>query len=152
MKVFIKKLYPEVTLPSRAYPSDVGFDLHAFLLTESGRKNNLLVPPRTTRPVPTGIALEPYWESDPTFIMVCSRSGLASQSIFVANAPGIVDPGYRGEIMVLLYNGSHESYYVQHGQRIAQLILTPALVPELIQADQLSESPRGEKGFGSSGV
>lgn len=127
----------------------IGLDVFAFLLTESGRRNNLLIPPGETRNIPTGLLIQP---PEGTFVMVCSRSGMAQDSLFVANQPGIVDPDYRGELKVLLYNGStHESVYIQNEQRIAQLIVLPALFVSCFAVEALSETSRGGDGFGSTG-
>ena len=82
---------------------------------------------------------------------VCSRGGLASKSIFVANAPGIIDPDYRGEIMVILYNGGHETYYIQHEDRIAQLIAIQAQMTGIVELEITDETERGEGRLGSTG-
>lgn len=148
-ELHVLRLQQEARLPLRARPEDVGYDIFAFLLSESGRSNTALIPPRTTRAIPTGIAVE---APDGWFPAICSRSGLASKSIWVANAPGIVDRGYRGEIIVLLYNGGHESIYIQHEDRIAQLVLVPAMESTLVEVESLSPSSgRGANGFGSTG-
>lgn len=146
--VKFKKLHPDAKIPQSYTEESVGLDLHAFLQTENGRKNNMLIPPRTVRNVPTGLQVEAPRKY---FLVVCSRSGLAKNGLFVANAPGIIDPDYRGEIKVLLYNGGYEAYYVQHEQRIAQLILLPAPRPLVVESWELSKTERGEKGFGSTG-
>lgn len=142
------KTSPSAILPRRWSEDAVGWDLHAHILSETGRQNKVLIPPRNTRNISTGIAIEP---PRGFFTMVCSRSGLAKYSIFVANAPGIIDPDFRGEVNVLLYNGSLESYYVQHEERIAQLFLMP-LTPTIIsEVNALSQTGRGDAGFGSTG-
>lgn len=148
MIIKVKKMHPEVKLPQSYTPLSVGLDLHAFLKTENGRSNNLLIPPRTARNVPTGLQVEP---PKGHFLAVCSRSSLALSGLFVANSPGVIDPDYRGEVMILLYNGGFESYYVQHEQRIAQLILFPAAFPTAMEAVALTPTVRGEKGLGSTG-
>lgn len=83
---------------------------------------------------------------------VCPRSGLAMRGITVLNAPGIIDPDYRGEVKVILINHSTQEYYVKKGDRIAQLIFTTALQATLLKADNLPETQRGEMGFGSTGM
>lgn len=144
-----QKLHPDVKLPARQTEGSVGYDVHAFLLTESGRPNTLVLPPRTTRNVPTGLLIEPP-ESRPVF--VCSRSGLAAKSIWVANAPGIIDPDYRGELQILLYNGGFESYYVKHEDRIAQLFLPTVFPVAIVEVSEiLPATQRGAQGFGSTG-
>jgi len=144
-----RKLHKEAQIPRAQTPGSIGIDIHAFLLTDTGRPNNLVLPPRFTRIIPTGLAIEPPLGK---FLMVCSRSGLATRSIFVTNGPGIIDPDYRGELQVLLYNGGHESQYVKHGDRVAQLICLSASPVEGIEVATLSETERGRLGFGSTGL
>lgn len=85
--------------------------------------------------------------------MVIPRSGLAlKKGITVTNAPGLIDPDYRGEIGVILQNTGDETFIVQEGDRIAQLVFVPFAIPDFIGVDKLGESDRGESGFGSTGV
>lgn len=144
-----KLLHPDAKLPRRWSDESVGYDLHSYNVSESGRPNKTLIPPHSTQNLSTGLLIEP---PPGYFVMVCSRSGLAKNSIFVANAPGIIDPDYRGEIKVLLYNGGFRSHYVQHEDRIAQLVVVP-VTPIVVQSvEVLSETNRGERGFGSTGL
>lgn len=153
----LRKLHPEVLLPAQGTPGSIGLDLHAHLLTEHGRPNNQLLPAHATRLIPTGLQIEPcatqvdsgdvHW-----LVTVCSRSGLAAKSLFVANAPGIIDPDYSGEIKILLYNGSMVSTHIHHGDRIAQLVCLSATLPELLEVEEILETTvRGKKGMGSTG-
>jgi dUTP pyrophosphatase len=143
------RLHPEAKLPTRGSEESVGLDLYAFCLTETGRTKHVLIPPRNTVKVETRIAAVP---PPKTFLTVCSRSGLAaSHSIFAANAPGIIDPDFRGEICILLFNGGLTSYYVTHGDRVAQLVCFPALLPDVQEVTQINKTDRGGKGFGSTG-
>lgn len=146
-----QKLHERALLPQLATPGSIGLDVHAFCISESGRTNHIIVGPRSTRNIPTGLKIQC---PDGYYVQVCSRSGLASQSIFVANAPGIIDPDYRGELQVLLYNGGHESFYVKHEMRIAQLVLATAHEIKLIYEGPIDETEtvRGAKGFGSTGL
>lgn len=141
---------PNTKLPSRSRDSDVGWDIHAHLLSESGRQLTKTLHQRGVTPIPTGLVVRP---PQGYYFQVCSRSGLAQRGVFVANAPGIIDPDYTGELIVLLFNGSFETQYVQHGHRIAQLVLTSHISSS---CEELSEPPaptgRGEAGFGSSGL
>ncbi len=99
--------------------------------------------------LPTGLSME----IPPNFMgMVCPRSGLAAKyGITVLNAPGIIDADYRGEIKVILINQSNEDYSFKKGDRIAQLIFTPALQGHLSEVDVLTTTDRGAGGFGSTG-
>lgn len=142
------KLHPEVPFPRRGTPLSAGLDLHANLLSESGRPTKRLLPSRVTTSVPTGIALR---APPGTCLLVLSRSGLASRSVFVANAPGLIDPDYTGEILVLLYNGGFEAQWVSHGERIAQIVVAPLLRAELREVTSFPSTDRGDKGFGSTG-
>jgi dUTP pyrophosphatase len=146
----IKRLHEDAYLPYRATKESVGYDLFAYSKTESGRPNKLLVPPRTTRAIPTGLIIVP----PPGYsILIASRSGMAKErSLFVTNAPGIVDPDYRGEILVLLYNGGHESHYVEHGNRVGQMILLPFKSFPYSEVLEVDKTERGDAGFGSTGV
>jgi dUTP pyrophosphatase len=145
------RLADDVRLPRVATEVSIGADVYAYLKSESGRPIKMLVPPGMTRMIPTGLVAV----SEPPYsILVCSRSGLATKGIFVANAPGVVDPDYRGEIKILLHNASGEVHWVEHGDRIAQIILVPVPVPIVGESSmdltQLT-SIRGEAGFGSTG-
>jgi dUTP pyrophosphatase len=128
--------------PSRAHSDDAGLDLHA---AEHAR----LVPGERAS-VGTGIALAipDGWAG-----LVLPRSGLAARhGIALVNAPGLIDPGYRGEVRVLLLNTDRdEAFEVAPGDRIAQLTLVRFDAPELEMVDELDETVRGSGGFGSSG-
>lgn len=143
-----KKLHPSVHLSERHY-AGAGWDIRAFRLDHRGAPSTFLLPTRSTVNIPTGLVIEP---PPGHFVMVCSRSGLASNSVWVTNAPGIIDPDYRGEIKVLLYNGSSEPQWVKHDDRIAQLIVMPLSVVSLVEVQELSQTERGEAGFGSTGT
>jgi dUTP pyrophosphatase len=141
---------PRAKMPVRSTGESIGYDIHAFLLTESGRPSKKLISRYNTVMIPTGLVVKP---PKGFYVQVCSRSGLATRSLFVSNAPGIVDPDYTGELMVLLYNGSFEAQYVEHDQRIAQMVLVP-IIPSVIFDVENPPPPtsRGEGGFGSTGV
>lgn len=165
--VKFKKLHPKAKLPYQATPGSLGLDLYAHLLNEQGRPNKAIVPPNCVRAISTGLAIEPpsisnfytagpggraVRDEDLWLVQLVSRSGLAKDyCLFVANAPGIIDPDYRGELKVLLYNGGHTTQYVEHGMRIAQMILVRAEYATCEEVSEFSESSRGDKGFGSTG-
>lgn len=89
---------------------------------------------------------------DGHFLMLCSRSGLAANhGVECLIAPGIIDSGYRGELMVCLYNTSKKSYVIHRGDRIAQAILMPMTPTHYVQVDELDDTDRGAGGFGSTG-
>lgn len=149
IEVKMRKLSPEAVLPRTWSDQACGYDLHALLLDINGRANNAMVAPGATRNLDTGIAIEcPRGY----FAMVMSRSGLAKESIFVANSPGIIDPDYRGEIKVLLHNSGWKPFYVKNGDRIAQLVFAPFVAANVREVQELSDTVRGSSGIGSTGV
>ena len=131
-------------MPARANPGDAWLDLHAA-------EPSTLQPACGRAAVGTGLAVEiPPGHAG----LVLPRSGLAARhGIGLANAPGLIDPGYRGEIRVLLANNDpREPFEVRPGNRIAQLLLVPFVETEPVEVGELSETARGEGGFGSSGT
>ncbi len=138
----VLKLKDEAVLPSRAHAGDAGLDLYACEAAHIG--------PGERWSVGTGVGVEiPEGHAG----LVLPRSGIArDHGIALVNAPGLIDSGYRGEIRVLLLNTDPaETFRVEPGDRIAQLLLTPIVTPEPVEATELTESARGEGGFGSSG-
>jgi dUTP pyrophosphatase len=134
----VKRLSPDAVLPTVAHPGeDIGYDLYS--------SEDLTVGPNSAAGVHTGIAIE--------FVpaaggIVKTRSGLAKKRL-LCNA-GVIDAGYRGEIIVLMENLGDEPYAIRKGDKIAQLLEHPFLAGEVLE-DELSEAARGAKGFGSSG-
>jgi dUTP pyrophosphatase len=136
------KLNDKATLPTRAHDNDAGLDLYA---AESAR----LAPGARVR-VGTGLAVQ---IPDGTGGLVLPRSGLAlKHGVTLINSPGLIDPGYRGELRVLMLNTDPTvEFQIAPGDRIAQLLLVPVVHASPQQADALDESTRGKGGFGSSG-
>lgn len=149
MEMQFEKLSPLARLPIRQYPSDAGLDICACITGENNRPLTWSIPPRSARTIPTGLRICP---PDGHAVFVLSRSGLAVAGVFVANAPGLIDPGYRGELKVILYNGSAETFYVKSGDRIAQLVPMPVVYCDVVEAKIEKPSDRGVAGFGSTGV
>ncbi len=138
----IALLHPDAIGPERIRPGDAGYDLRA---TE-----RVSIPQDGTRLIGTGIAIA---LPDGVAGLVTPRSGLAIEhGLTVLNAPGLIDPNYRGEIKVPLYNTGERRYTVEIGDRIAQLLLVPFWAPALQVVDALGETERGSNGFGSSGL
>lgn len=142
MKLKLRRLRPEAVLPTYAHgpEEDAGMDLRSCV--------NLTIEPGATVLVPTGLALEipPGYEAQ-----VRPRSGLAlKHSITMPNAPGTIDPGYRGELGVILHNLGRQPFDVHAGDRIAQMIIARYERVEW-EESELQDSTRGEGGFGSSG-
>ncbi|MDE5754056.1 MAG: dUTP diphosphatase [Oscillospiraceae bacterium] len=145
MQIYFKKLKADAILPKRATNASAGADLYACLDTP------VIVPAGETVMIPLGIAAQP--SESGIAMLVFPRSGLASKyGITLANAVGVVDSDYRGEWMIPLHNISQEAFTVTHGMRIAQVVVTPVLFPEILETDHLNETQRGCAGFGSSGI
>ncbi|MBA2793803.1 MAG: dUTP diphosphatase [Thermoleophilaceae bacterium] len=137
-----RRLSDDAAAPERAHDDDAGYDLRAAEKARLG--------PGERASVGTGIALAiPQGCAG----LVLPRSGLAARhGITVANAPGLIDAGYRGEVRVLLLNtDASESFVVGEGDRIAQLVIVRHEAPELVESEALDESARGAGGFGSTG-
>lgn len=150
MNLRYKKLHPDAELPTQAYGSPCGWDIRAFLISESNRAIQAVVSPGSSRVIPTGLILLP---PEGFFLTICSRSGYAARNppVFVANAPGIIDPDYTGELKVILFNGGHSSVYIKHADPIAQVVLLPT--PPKVSLEPFTDTPqteRGAAGFGSS--
>lgn len=137
----VQRLREGAVLPARAYDGDAGLDLSASERVELG--------PGERAVVGTGLAVA-IPEGHAGFVQ--PRSGLAAKhGISVVNSPGLVDSGYRGELRVVLLNTDrHEAFVVEPGMRIAQLVVVPVAVPEVREVEELPQSERGERGFGSS--
>jgi len=137
------RLDPDAPLPTRAHPGDAGFDLRSAVDVEVGPGERALVPTGLAVAIPEGHAG-----------LVLPRSGLASKhGLTMANAPGLIDAGYRGEVVCAVVNLDREhAVRIARGDRIAQLVVVA--VPELEPAwvDELPPSARGDGGFGSTGT
>ncbi|MCS7043854.1 MAG: dUTP diphosphatase [Bryobacteraceae bacterium] len=142
MRIRVNLLHPDAVLPRYAHgpEEDAGMDLHAV--------EDVVLEPGVPALVPTGLAIElpPGYEAQ-----IRPRSGLALRhAITLPNAPATIDPGYRGEIRVILLNLGRAPYRVHKGDRIAQMVIARYEAIEWVEAE-LSESRRGAGGFGSSG-
>jgi dUTP pyrophosphatase len=128
--------------PAQAHDGDAGYDLHAAEAAS--------IPPGGRASVGTGIALAiPARHAG----LVVPRSGLADRhGLALVNSPGLIDSGYRGEVRILLLNTDQDqAFEVRPGDRIAQLLIMRAEVPDLVEVEALEETVRGAAGFGSSG-
>lgn len=141
----IMKIYDDAILPTRGSAEAAGYDLYARLKEHE----TLQILPHQTTKIGTGIAIEC---PKGYFAGIFARSGLATkQGLRPANCVGVVDSDYRGEIIVAIHNDSDEIRYIENGDRIAQMILIPYIPMNFIETDELSESGRGQDGFGSTG-
>lgn len=137
----IQKLRANAVVPVRAYSGDAGLDLSACERVELAPGQRALVPTGLAVAIPEGYAG-----------YVQPRSGLAAKhGISIVNTPGLVDSGYRGELLVNLVNTDRaDSFVVEPGMRIAQLVILELPEVELVEVDELPASERGVRGFGSS--
>ena len=140
--VGVKKLKEDAILPKYANVGDAGADLFSIEETVIKARGRALIK--------TGIALE---LQEFTEAQIRSRSGLAlKQGIFVLNSPGTIDEGYRGEIGVILYNSTDEDFIVNKHMKIAQMVIKPVYQAKFLEVEELTDSVRGDNGFGSTGV
>lgn len=144
MNIKIKKLSDTAKIPTRGSEYAAGYDLYADI------DEAVTIKPHETAKIGTGLAVE---IPDGYFGAVFARSGLASkQGLRPANCVGVCDSDYRGEYIVALHNDSEEERVVNPADRIAQLVVMPYLAVEFTEVDELSDTKRGDGGFGSTGT
>lgn len=139
----VKKLRENAMLPTYGSAEAAGADLYACL------EETVFLQPGETAWIPTGIALEvPKGCAG----LVYARSSMgAKRGLAPANKVGVIDSDYRGEIRVVLLNHSKQPQSIEHGERVAQFLITPVLTPAYVEVEELSETTRGAGGFGSTG-
>ena len=137
----IKKLSANATLPMFAHPGDAGMDLFSI--------EEIEILPGESKLVKTGISIE---LQNNTEAQIRPRSGLALKNqITVLNTPGTIDQGYRGEVGVILINHGTKKFTVTQGMKVAQMVIKPTIVVEIVEVTDLSDTQRGGGGFGSTG-
>ena len=142
-QIRVKKLSEKAILPTYGSPYAAGADLYACL------ESPVTIQPGQTAWISTGIAME---VPEGCAGLIYARSGMAcKRGVAPANKVGVVDSDYRGPITVVLYNHGNEPQTICHGERIAQMIITPVLTPAYIEADELTDTVRDASGFGSTG-
>ena len=143
MKIEIKKLRENATIPTRGSQQAAGYDLYAAI------EESVTIAPHTTEKIGTGLAIA---VPDGYFGAIFARSGLAAkQGLRPANCVGVADSDYRGEYIVALHNDTDAPQTVSCGDRVAQLVIMPYLAVEFEEREELPETARGEGGFGSTG-
>ena len=142
MTVKFKRVHPAAVIPSYARPGDAGLDVCAC--------EAATLQPGERRLVRTGLVMElPHG----TEAQMRPRSGLALKNgVTLLNSPGTIDEGYRGEVGVVLINFGHEPFDVRPGMRIAQMVIAPVLRVDAVETADVSDTARGEGGFGSTGA
>lgn len=143
MRIQIKKLTNTACLPSAGSDYAAGYDLRADL------QEPVTIEPGETKKINTGLAME---IPAGYFGAIFARSGLATrEGVRPANCVGVIDADYRGPIIVALYNDSHRQQVIEPQERIAQIVFLPFMGADFVETDELSDSVRGEGGFGSTG-
>ena len=139
----VKKLRENAIIPTYGSPDAAGADLYACL------EADVTIEPGKTVFIPTGLAMEvPKGYAG----LIYARSSMGTKrGLAPANKVGVVDSDYRGEVMVALHNHGQQRQVVAHGERIAQLLVTPVLAPAFEECDDLTDTLRGTGGFGSTG-
>lgn len=139
----VKKLHENAILPTYGSEEAAGADLYACL------EADVTVAPGETAWIPTGLSMEiPKGCAG----LIYARSGLAcKKGLAPANKVGVIDSDYRGPVTVVLYNHGSQPQIISHGERIAQMVITPVLTPAYEAVDDLSDTGRGQGGFGSTG-
>lgn len=143
-QVRIKKLDPKATVPTYGSPFSAGADLYACM------DEPVTIEPGKTVLIHTGLSFEiPVGFAG----LIYARSGLATKKgLAPANKVGVIDADYRGEVMVSLFNQSESTQTVEPGERLAQMVITPFLKADFTVSDELSDTKRGDGGFGSTGI
>lgn len=144
INVEILKMAEDVKLPLQQYIGDAGADLFAYL-----PEGTLRLEPRVYYLIPTGfkVSIPKGYEGQ-----VRSRSGLTLKGIVVGNSPGTIDYSYRGQVCIILHNTNPTPEYVEHGQRVAQLVIQKVPEVSFVEVMELDKTDRGERGFGSTGL
>ena len=143
-EILIKRLSKNIILPKYETSGSSGLDLSANI------KTSVKIEPGETTIIPTGISVSIPKNFE---IQIRPRSGLAAKNqISVLNTPGTIDADYRGEIKVILINLSKETFVVENGARIAQMVVCPVIKAKLKEVDSLENTSRGSGGFGSTGM
>lgn len=142
-KISVKRLKPNAILPTYGSAEAAGADLYACL------SESVEIAPGHTVFIPTGLAMEiPKGYAG----LAYARSGLAcKRDLAPANKVGVIDSDYRGEFIIALHNHGSQTRIIEHGERIAQLVITPVFTPGFTEVSELSETERGVGGFGSTG-
>ncbi len=143
MKLLIKKLNENATIPQRQTEYSAGYDLYSA--------EDIVVKRGETAKVHTGISTEVEGDKN-VVLLIYARSSMATKfGLAPANCVGVIDWDYRGEIIVALHNSGKADYEIKCGDRIAQLVISPIFTPEVEEVKELSDTKRGAGGFGSTG-
>lgn len=139
MEIKVKRVHPDAKLPVYGHPGDAGLDLFSAVDRELGPGDVLAVPTGVQVAIPAGHAG-----------LVWDKSGISLMGVH--RLAGVIDAGYRGEVQVVLVNLGDGPFAVKRGMKIAQLLVQPVASVTVVEADSLDDTPRGEGGFGSTGL
>ena len=140
IKIKIKKINPEAIIPHYSHDGDAGMDVYSC--------EDVLIKPGERFAVPIGLAIE----LPPGYVsLIWDKSGIALKQGITTMA-GVIEHTYRGEHKILLFNTSNQDYKIKKGDKIAQLLIQPIIIAEIEEAQKLSETSRGDGGFGSTGL
>ncbi len=140
MAIKIKKIDKDAILPMYADKMDAGMDFFSNV--------EAVLNPGERKLIPTGVSME---IPEGYVGLIWDKSGIATK-YGIKTMAGVIDSGYRGEILILLHNLSSEEFRIQKGSKIAQMLIQPVKQEEIIEAEELDETERGSKGFGSTGM
>lgn len=140
MRIKVKKLHPEAVIPSHTIAGDAGLDLRSV--------EDMMILPRERGLVPTGLSFE---LPEGYVSLIWDKSGIALKG-GMKTMGGVIEHTYRGEYKIILYNTSDKPYEIRKGDKIAQMLIQPIITVQVEEATELSQTKRGIKGFGSTGI
>ena len=149
MDIRFKRLSPTATVPTKAHDDDLGLDLYASLNNIIDPGESVLIRTDIACQFPAHYNVETGWSVYGGILK--DRSSVASKYKVYVHA-GVIDPSYRGEIRVLMHNMGSDPFYVTVGMKIAQMVLVPVPLIEILEVEKLNDTDRGVGGFGSSGI
>ena len=144
LKILNPQIGKDIPLPSYSTDGSAGLDLRACI------KSKIIIEPNSSDLIPTGLAI--HLRDNSLAGLILPRSGLGHKhGIVLGNLVGLIDSDYQGELMISCWNRSEDSFTIEKGDRIAQLVVVPIVQAQFIEVDEFAETKRGTGGFGSSG-
>ena len=144
LKILNPQIGKDIPLPSYSTDGSAGLDLRACI------KSKIIIEPNTSDLIPTGLAI--YLDDSSLAGLILPRSGLGHKhGIVLGNLVGLIDSDYQGELMISCWNRGQNSFTIEKGDRIAQLVVVPIVQARFVEVDEFAETNRGTSGFGSSG-
>ena len=144
LKILNPQIGKDIPLPSYSTDGSAGLDLRACI------KSKIIIEPNSSDLIPTGLAI--YLDDSSLACLILPRSGLGHKhGIVLGNLVGLIDSDYQGELMISCWNRGQNSFTIEKGDRIAQLVVVPIVQARFVEVDEFAETNRGTSGFGSSG-